>query len=160
MGEYVACKIDSPFPVSAAVEVPLDGSFGKSNSDSVLRSQMARRSCSPEASMVTWSVANRPHADRPIGLLTLGTVPFLCIANQTTLKSFGLAAKAMFGDLDALSEMTWSPRLVIGERGQNWKRRNCNGESKDKNVRARTVPVRCTGWSCTGWRRVLRRGLS
>jgi hypothetical protein len=45
--------------------------------------------------------------------------------------------------------------LVIGKVDRIWKGRNCNDESKDKKMRAHTMPLRCTKW-----RRVLRRYVS
>src|SRR5277367_5892410 len=82
------------------------------------------------------------------------------------------ATSATFGDLRAICQETWPPKtrppgnaldsfglgtaqraasesrtyLVIGKGGSNWKRHNCNDESKDKKMCAHTMSLRRTKW--------------
>jgi hypothetical protein len=65
------------------------------------------------------------------------------------LDPFGLAQQKGLGQRVPLLE------LVIEKSGWGRKGRNCNDESKDKKMRAHTMPLRCTKR-----RRVLRRYVS
>jgi hypothetical protein len=61
-----------------------------------------------------------------------------------------------FGDRTAKGVRSKSPTaLVMGKGGSGRKGRNCGDESKDKKMRAHTMPLRCTKWG-----RVLRRYVS
>jgi len=153
--------------------------FENTNSDVVAAaSQLSQRRVETQASV---RPETRPNADSTINLLTLGDSQFSLHCQANNLGTHGLSSIATFGELHAITRNdvvaeTRPPRgfprntsvgtgcgatsridvLQQSEKVDlNSKGHNCDGESKDENVRTHSVSLHCRKWG-----RILRRGVS